>query len=188
MAYGGGGWTGLQPGRAWAGLLPGRETAYVALANAPRLAGSTFAWVGRRTGWTAALGCPCCSPDPRGGWVSLGLGARGPHRHSGGMTTLRVWVVRPLERPRTPRAPGPQSALTARAAMGLRGHEGLTWDNGRPSGLTVLRSGDPGEAPEGQNQQDAEVVGGLLVITRTPSANQRPKLTAAVRRRRGGRL
>ena len=72
--------------------------------------------------------------------------------------------------------------------MGLRGHEGLTWDNGRPSGLTVLRSGDPGEAPEGQNQQDAEVVGGLLVITRTPSANQRPKLIAVVRRRRGGRL
>jgi hypothetical protein len=123
---GGGGWVGLRLGRAWAGLLPRRETAYVALARAPRLAGSTFAWVGRRTGWTAALGCPCCSPDPRGGWVSLGLGARGPHRYSGGMTTLRVWVVRPLERPRTPRAPGPQSALTARATRGARehGHEG----------------------------------------------------------------
>ena len=42
MAYGGGGWTGPQPGYAWAGLLPGRETAYVALARAPRLAGSTL--------------------------------------------------------------------------------------------------------------------------------------------------
>ena len=76
--------------------------------------------------------------------------------------------------------------------MGLRGHEGLTWDSlghgmADPLGATP-RSGDPGEAPEGQNQRDAEVVGGLLVITRTPSANRRPKLTAAVRRRRGGRL
>ena len=37
----GGGWTGLRLGRAWAVRLPRREIAYVALARAPGLAGST---------------------------------------------------------------------------------------------------------------------------------------------------
>ena len=57
-----------------------------------------------------------------------GASGRGDLIATPGALPLCVWVVLPLGQPRTPRAPGPQAALTARATMGLRGHEGRTWD------------------------------------------------------------
>ena len=86
----GGGWTGLRLGRARAVRLPRREIAYVALARAPGLAGSTLLGsVDTRAG-PRHSGVPAAVRIHEAAGSAWGLGARGPHRHSGGMTTARL--------------------------------------------------------------------------------------------------
>ena len=108
------------------------KVAYVALAWAPGLAGSTSpgsadAQAGpRHSGATAAV------------WIheavgsAWGLGARGtPSPLRGHDHCTFGPFVPPGAAKDPPRAPGPQAALTARATMGLRGHEGRTWDTSK---------------------------------------------------------
>ena len=114
----GGGWTGLRLGRAWAVRLPGREIVYVSPAGAWGLAGSAFLGsVDARAG-PRHSGAPAAIRIHEAAGSAWGLGARGPHRHSGGMATARLGRSSPGAA-EDPSGPGAIVCAHARATMGF---------------------------------------------------------------------
>ena len=112
----GGGWTGLRLGRAWAVRLPRREIARVALARTSGLAGSTLLGsVDARPG-TRHSDAPAVVQIHEAAGSAWGLGARGPHRHSGGMATAHLGRSSPGA---TEDPPGPRNR-SLRSRLGRR--------------------------------------------------------------------